>query len=187
MQRRTFLKQAGLGIAGLSISRSTFMARMSEAQPQNTARLEFYVAVDGADSNPGTMERPFATLSRAQAAVRAARREARSGISVLVRGGTYYHSQPLTFTYEDSGSPSVPIVYMPFGEEPVTISGGRKLECNWRPFRDGIFATDLSKLAPEVNFDQLFVNGKRQILARYPNYDDSEPGKSGYQLLRLLH
>lgn len=180
MKRRTFLKQAGLGVAGLSISSSTFRAFMSEVQPQKAGQLEFYVATDGADSNPGTIERPFATLSRAQAAVRKAKGGARGEISVLVRGGTYYLSQPLTFTYEDSGRPSAPIAYMPFKEETVTISGGRKLECKWRPYRDGILVSELSRLGSGINFDQLFVNGKRQILARYPNYDDSEPGKSGY-------
>ena len=35
----------------------------------------------------------------------------------------------------------------------------------------------------------MFVNGKRQIRARYPNYDPSDPGKSGYLLAAgpILH
>jgi len=28
--------------------------------------------------------------------------------------------------------------------------------------------------APDVQFDQLFVNGVRQIMARYPNYDPAK-------------
>ena len=31
-----------------------------------------------------------------------------------------------------------------------------------------------------LRFSQLFVNGKRQTLARFPNRDDAEPGRSGY-------
>ena len=34
--------------------------------------------------------------------------------------------------------------------------------------------------AGKLAFTQLFVNGKRQVRARYPNYDNSHPGKSGY-------
>ena len=40
----------------------------------------------------------------------------------------------------------------------------------------------MTQLPSKADFTQLFVNGKRQIRARYPNYDASEPGKSGYLL-----
>jgi hypothetical protein len=142
--------------------------------------LEFYVAVTGNDSNPGTMSQPFATLGRAQKAVRQAKRAAKSPLSVFVRGGTYYQYEPLTFRAEDSGSSAAPITYTAFRDEVVTISGGRKLACDWRPYRDGILVTELPREGGGLNFGQLFINGERQILARYPNYDDSEPGKSGY-------
>ena len=59
----------------------------------------------------------------------------------------------------------------------VTISGGRKLSCSWTSYKNGIMMTSVP---PGLDFTQLFVNGKRQIRARYPNYDPSSPGKSGY-------
>jgi len=34
--------------------------------------------------------------------------------------------------------------------------------------------------AGKLDFSQLFINGRRQVRARYPNYDNSHPGKSGY-------
>jgi hypothetical protein len=63
----------------------------------------------------------------------------------------------------------------------VTISGSRALDCRWKPYRDGILMCDLPAVKQgELRFSQLFVNGKRQTLARFPNRDDSKPGRSGY-------
>lgn len=180
MKRRTFLKKTGLGFATLSMASLMPRSLSAEVQAQGRHGLTFYVSVTGSDSNPGAMDRPFATLSRAQKAVREAKQSAGTPISVLVRGGTYYLQESLTFGPDDSGTPSAPITYSPFGDELVTISGGRKLECDWRPYRDGILVTELPQVRAGLSFDQLFVNGERQILARYPNYDDSDPGKSGY-------
>jgi hypothetical protein len=179
MKRRTFLKQAGLGIAGLSIS-SSVLGGLSEAFAQDSKHSAFYVATSGSDSHSGTIDKPFATLARAHRAARETRRSAIQGVAVIVRAGTYYLDEPLTFTPEDSGTASAPVVYMPYEHEVVTLSGGRRLQCNWRPYRSGILVTEIPEHARNIRFDQLFVNGKRQILARYPNYDDSDPGKSGY-------
>jgi hypothetical protein len=180
VKRRTFLKQAGLSLASVSLPRVAAESLVGEIHAPNVRGLTFYVATRGSDSNPGTQDRPFATLSRSQEAVRQTKRAARGRISVLVRGGTYYLKEPLTFGPEDSGTAAAPVVYMPFEDEVVTLSGGRKLECEWRPYRDGIVVSELPKASKGVRFDQLFVDGKRQIRARYPNYDDSDPGKSGY-------
>ena len=43
---------------------------------------EFFMAVDGSDGNVGTMEKPFGTITRAQA-------EAGPGDTVFIRGGKY--------------------------------------------------------------------------------------------------
>src|SRR2546423_9669777 len=43
---------------------------------------EFFVATNGNDSSPGTIEKPFATIQHAQGAVS-------PGDTVFVRGGTY--------------------------------------------------------------------------------------------------
>ena len=49
---------------------------------------DFYVATDGSDANPGTLEKPFATVAKAQEAVRgriAAGLD--SDLTVVIRGG----------------------------------------------------------------------------------------------------
>ncbi|MCC2684504.1 MAG: peptide-binding protein, partial [Paenibacillaceae bacterium] len=136
----------------------------------------FYVAVDGHDGNPGTMERPFLSLRQAQRAVRALKYGNRwptptdGGVTVYVRGGRYSLSQPLVFTPEDSGVPGGPVRYCAYPGERVVLSGGLRVEATWEQHRDGVLKCRLS--GPEFErreFDQLFVNGVRQTLARYPN------------------
>ena len=138
-------------------------------------KKEFYVSLDGSDDNPGTKAAPFATLNKARLAVRRSDKTEFTGITVYVREGTYYLDQTLSLTAEDSGMETCPVLYRPYGSERVTLSGGRRLDCRWRPSgaADGVFecTVERSTGAPE-DFDQLFVDGKRQILARFPNIED---------------
>ncbi|MCX6376897.1 MAG: hypothetical protein NTU88_12850, partial [Armatimonadetes bacterium] len=82
-----------------------------------SGKVEFYVAVNGSDRNPGTKEKPFATLERARDAVRALKSRS-GGVTVQLRGGVYCRTQTFELTAEDSGSKGSPIVYRAFpGEE----------------------------------------------------------------------
>jgi len=138
--------------------------------------ITFYVSPQGDDNNPGSAASPFATLPRAQRAIR----EKKSGaepVKVVLLEGTYYLDTPLTFGPEDSGTSTAQVVYAAEAGHRVTLSGGRRLACQWLPYRNGIM---MAEVPPGLHFTQLFVNGKRQIRARYPNYDASVPGKSGY-------
>src|SRR6266542_1923158 len=123
----------------------------------------YYVAPTGSDGNPGTLGKPFATIQRAQQAVRQ-----KPGL-VLLRGGTYYLFEKLVFSAEDSGSAAAPVVYQAYGNEQPVISDGVRLEkLNWQPYRDGIVQ---AKVPKNLQTEEIFVNDERQILARYPNYD----------------
>ena len=138
-------------------------------------RAEFFVGPGGDDGDPGTAERPFATLVRAQQAVRA-RAEGR-GATVLLQGGTYYLDEPLVFTSADSGSVDSPVVFAAAAGETVVVSGGRRLQLDWRPYRDGIFQA----ATPDgMQIDQWFVNGQNQPMARYPNFDPQVAIYNGY-------
>jgi len=151
-----------------------------DKHPQ-AAGQEFYVSTSGSDRNPGTKAAPFATLARAQQALRTGKKEGKGRAVAWIREGTYYLDRPLVFTPEDSGSSMSPVVYAACPGERVTISGGRLLECRWRPYKDGIWQCDLPAVRRSgLCFTQLFVNGKRQALARFPNEDPSRPGQSGY-------
>jgi hypothetical protein len=175
MRRRDFLKLSSAAAAGGLFTK--FGQPSAEAnQTAPTDSHTFYVSPQGDDRHPGTAAQPVATIAAAQ---RLARKAMRSGgrIRVQLQTGTYYLESPLTFGAEDSGAPDASIIYAAGPGQEVTISGGRPLSCNWKLYKDGIMRT---VVPTGLDFSQLFVNGRRQVRARYPNYDPSQPGKSGY-------
>lgn len=135
------------------------------AAPQETG-ITFHLSPTGNDANPGTATKPLATLAAAQRAARST--VGKKPVTVLLHGGNYYLPATVRFTAEDSGTASAPVVYAAApGEQPV-ISGGARLELDWKPFRDGVFQ---AQTPAGLVMDQLFINGQRQQMARYPNYD----------------
>jgi len=123
----------------------------------------YFISPTGDDANSGTLKRPFATLQRAQQAVRQKRGD------VFLRGGTYYLSSPLVFTAQDSGTKDAPVVFQSYRNEKAVISGGIRLEnLDWQPYTNGIFQ---AQIPADLQTEEIFVNGERQILARYPNFD----------------
>jgi len=125
-----------------------------------------YVASDGSDGNSGSLDRPFATLSRARDELR---ESGEAGGEVRVRGGTYVLSQPIVFDARDSGSRESPIVYAAQpGEKPVFV-GGRCLE-GFEVGKDGLWRLHIPDVADgKWYFEQLYVNGRRAVRARSPN------------------
>ncbi|HNS22569.1 MAG TPA: PDZ domain-containing protein [Sedimentisphaerales bacterium] len=136
---------------------------------------EFYIAPGGDDANPGVLERPFATLQRAQEAAR--QTPDGEAVTVYLRGGTYYLPQTLVFTSEDSGTQQAPVTYVAYPGETPVLSGGVRLDLQWQPFRDGIVK---AAVPADPVTDQLFVNGARQPMARYPNFDSTVRHFNGF-------
>jgi hypothetical protein len=175
MRRREFLRLGGstaLAAATVHGGSGDILTALAGLPDEE---VTFHVSTRGDDKNDGSARSPFASLQRAQQALRASKRSTPS--KVLVGEGTYYLGTPLTFTPEDSGTSTAPITFAAVGGQPVTISGGRQLKCHWKAYKNGIMTTGVPG---GLAFTQLFVNGKRQVRARYPNYDPSIPGKSGY-------
>jgi Right handed beta helix region len=182
MNRRRFFKATGITAAGI-LGRPTFgegMVKASNLAQEEDITPSYYVAIDGNDSNSGTAASPFATIYRAIKAVRDVKHRVPGPMTVWVREGSYYLREPIMFGPEDSGTTEAPITYAAYQGERVTLSGGRKLECRWKPFKDGIVMCALPDVSMgRLDFTQLFVNGKRQIRARFPNYDHKNPLVSG--------
>ena len=151
----------------------------------------FFVAPTGNDNNPGTLAQPFATLHRAQAATRAAGCTSTSPCIVSVRGGKYFLADEggtLNLTPEDNN-----VIYSSFNGEEVVLSGATRLSSlQWGPYPavPGAFmapvrirdaraeewraARRLRKgvdrvAGPPPLVGDLFVDGVRQVRARYPN------------------
>ncbi len=150
----------------------TLLLAMSHAK---AAPMRFYVAPNGSDTAPGTLRQPFANVQRAQQAAR--KYAGKTPVEVILRSGTHYLTDTLSLTPADSGTKSAPVVYIAYPGETVTLSGGVRLHPEWTPYRDGIMKTHVPA---GFTTDQLFVNGERQQMARYPNYNSNERIFNGY-------
>ncbi len=85
---------------------------------------DVYVAVDGNDKNPGTLDKPLATIEGARNKVRELKKTAKDEIVVAFMAGEYSSPDNLIFTPEDTGTAEVPITYRVYGDGDVIINGG---------------------------------------------------------------
>jgi len=130
--------------------------------------VERYVAPDGADTNPGTVDQPFRTVYRAQEAVRRAVERMDGDIVVNIAPGEYRLDRPLEFTEADSGRNGFRVVYRSDGGPgKARLLGSVPLK-GWTEHRDGIWKIDLPDGAL---FHTLYENGRRVHKARFPDYE----------------
>lgn len=141
-----------------------------------TVTGDFYVAPDGKDTNPGSQDKPFATVEKARNAVREKIAAGlKKSLTVLIRGGVYARTETLAFGHEDSGTDEYSISYAAYPGEKVVLSGGRTIK-GWTKGKGEIWTTEIPEVkAGKWRFRQLFVNGQRAIRARTPNIDDPTP------------
>ena len=158
--------------------------------PPRAVALDLYISTVGSDTASGTSAEkategtsgPFATLQRARDEIRRlkAAHSLNEGVTVHVRVGVY--ELPATFTLgaQDSGTEGQPIVYRGYRNERPVLSGGRKI-VGFEPYKGAILKADLTNQSLKgVYFRQLYFEGKRQWLARYPNADAAHPVSGGW-------
>jgi len=136
---------------------------------------DFFVHPTGEDTAPGTRSAPFHSPSRAQTAARTL--AGREPVTIHFLGGTHYLAEPLILTPDDSGTRESPVVWQAADGESPVVSGGLRLEFNWQPHRDGILT---AKVPAGLAVDQLFVDGQRLPMARYPNVDPAVRHFNGF-------
>ncbi|TSJ37249.1 PDZ domain-containing protein [Mucilaginibacter corticis] len=134
---------------------------------------DIYVSPHGNDHNPGTKAKPFLTIKRAQQQVR----KIKSATTVYLRAGIYYLNEPVEFSSRDSREKNATVTYQPYQREKVIISGAISLKLQWHDYKDGIKQAHVSQ---DIVFDELFVNGRLQHMARYPNYDPAIAHYGGF-------
>lgn len=94
-------------------------------------RTQYFVSINGNDLNPGTIERPFATLERAREKIReikAVHAFPIGGVTIQLRGGTYVLTKTFDLTDKDSGTEQSPIIYRSYKHEKVYLIGGREIK-----------------------------------------------------------
>ena len=138
-----------------------------------------FVAVNGSDANDGSAAAPVQTLHHAQQLAR----KAGKGTTVVLHPGQYNLASvaeggALTLTAADSGIAWMALPGLASRGETI-VSGGRAIEnLKWTPVTAeeqgqlGLSAAGVYKAtlpATITGLEELFVDGKRQIRARYPN------------------
>ena len=137
---------------------SLFLA-ISESKPQ-----DYFVAPDGANENPGTINLPFKTVQKCAEVVQ-------PGQTCWLRAGVY----PEEVRPVGSGTESAPITFAAYQDEAVTISG-TDVVSTWIREQDSIFQAVIElpiDSYSDTGFfaNQVFVDGKMMPEARFPNID----------------
>lgn len=127
-----------------------------------------FVSPKGKDTWPGTEKKPVASFTRAQQLARKC--NSNENITILFEDGTYYLSQTIVFTAVDSRPLPNTVTFRARNVGKAIISGGKELHLKWERQPGGIYSAVVS---PDDPIDQLYINGTRQRMARFPN---AEPG-----------
>jgi hypothetical protein len=134
----------------------------------------YYVGGEKAsDSNPGTKKAPFATITKAAELLK-------GGETCYIRSGIYRE----TVVPKNSGSSGKPIVFTSDGNVDVTISGADKVNSGWKIYSGNIYKKTIALPVTGYNdaitgnssllANQVFVDGKMMIEARWPNISNSD-------------
>ena len=132
---------------------------------------KIYVSPNGNDANPGSADKPLATLNAATLKAREMRKagESARAIEILVSGGEYFMKQPLVLTAEDSGTESSPLVIRAEKGDKAILNGGVRVE-GWEIVNTKLWRAFIPQVAyNNLYFEQLYVNGERAVRARTPN------------------
>ncbi len=142
----------------------------------NSGAQTIYVSTLGNDANPGTKENPVSTFAKAKQLVRKLPEGA--SVKVLFARGVYYLPETISITQADT---KAAVIYQAEEEGSAIISGGILLKLVWEQGEKGIFVT---KVKGNPFIDQLYINGKRQRMARFPN---AVAGKNVFDTWDLSH
>ena len=122
-QNRFDLMRSSLAVAMLVAAVST-VAAADQTPALGATQATFYVAPEGADTNPGTIASPFKSLQHARDVVRSANANMTGDIYVYLRGGSYPVSSTIEFGPGDSGTNGHRVIYAAYPNEAPVLEGG---------------------------------------------------------------
>jgi parallel beta-helix repeat protein len=111
-----------------------------------------FVAPNGNDSDPGTVDHPFRTIQHCATSVAA-------GWTCAVRAGTY----------RETVTPNSGVTITAFNYEPVTVDGSDPVT-GWTLYQGNIYKASVTLGSGDTN--QIFVGNEMMTEARWPNGDD---------------
>ena len=138
----------------------------------------FYVSPSGSDSNKGTKDAPFKTITQAQKAVRAINGSMTGDIEVILREGTYVLPATIGFDERDGGKDGHYVRYKAADGEKPLITGGMGIT-GWTIHDE---ANNIWKAeGVDGRFRQLYVNNRKAVRACFPNViAANEKGNGGF-------
>lgn len=160
---------------------------LAVTQIATAAESALYVSPDGNDAWSGRLaeptaagdDGPFATIPRARDAARELKGDG-APVTVYLRGGTYFIDETIRFGPEDSGTAEAPVSYAAYPGEGPELVGGRPVS-GLQAAGGGVLEVELAAVREgEWYFRQLFIDGRRQVRARYPNLDPENPVRGGF-------
>ncbi|MCC5932361.1 MAG: right-handed parallel beta-helix repeat-containing protein [Cyclobacteriaceae bacterium] len=140
---------------------------------QSPTPVMIHVALNGDDQNDGSESSPLKSLEAAQKLARL--HSKLRPVEVVLADGIYYLPETFILRPEDSGTVEAPVVYRAENEGSAVISGGSLLDLNWELAPEVGVGVYKATTPPGLQMDQLFINGQRQHMARYPNYNPDIP------------
>jgi hypothetical protein len=120
----------------------------------------FYVSPTGDDSNLGTLQAPFKTITKARDAVKAINTNMKENIYVYLRGGNYHLASPIDFTPADGGSGGYRIYYQAYNNETPILNGGVQVT-GWTLDNGNIYKAPLDR---STKLRTLIVNNNRALM-----------------------
>ncbi|MDN3655538.1 PDZ domain-containing protein [Ferruginibacter paludis] len=130
-----------------------------------SGQIKLLVALNGNDTNSGTITQPFQSPA---AAIAKAITLTGKDVVIEIRKGVYYLDKTIGITAASYQAHSLTI--RGYKNEQVTISGAQKITPKWQPYKNGILQ---SHIVLNEKPDRLLMNGKNLPMARYPNYDST--------------
>ncbi|MCU7552560.1 right-handed parallel beta-helix repeat-containing protein [Chitinophagaceae bacterium LB-8] len=125
-----------------------------------------FVSINGKDSNPGTLEKPFATLQKARSVVREQKKlYPDDAFTIFIRQGSYFLADGFQLDSLDSGTEKAPVTYSAYQDEKVYFTGGVTI-----PVQKAVAVSNasiLSRLLPEARAKVLQVNLKALGIKNY--------------------
>ena len=141
-----------------------------------------HVSPRGNDLWTGTAERPVATLAKAQELARGFCPD--TNVEVILDDGIYYLPETFRFTARDSKTYPATVTYRAKHSGKAVISGGQQIRLEWTRQKDHQVWT--ARMKEGGDMDQLYINGKRQRMARFPNAVP-EKGRNVFDTWTLSH
>lgn len=131
-----------------------------------------FVSPKGDNENTGMKNMPVKTIEKAFEKATKIRESTNETIIIHLLEGDYHLSKTLVIPTELSN-----LSIIGEGADKVSVKGSTVLNTNWKAFNENISVTEIKD---EMIFDQLFINGEKQILARYPNFDENGGAWQGH-------